>query len=247
MSSYPFDTTPQGGRPAVALAAVAAALALAAPASAHVGVSPSEAPADDYAKLDFSVPHGCDGSPTTELRIKIPRSVPSVTPQVHPGWDLSTRQGPKDPVELHGEKVTRGVSEIVWTVADAEPLPDGLLDIFGASVRLPAGEPGDVLHFPAIQRCADGVTRWIQVPVAGESAHDLDEPAPAVTLTSGAAHSAGDDAATEEVDVEPASSAVAAADDDGASTGLAIAALALGTLGLLAGLAALWRGRRAGA
>lgn len=232
-------------RPAtLAFAVAAAALALAAPAGAHVGVSPTEAPADDYAKLDFSVPHGCDGSLTTQLRIRIPRSVPSVTPQIHPGWDVSTQQGPKDPVKLHGERIARGVSEIVWTAADAGPLPDGLLEVFGASVRLPAGQPGDVLHFPAIQRCADGVTRWIQVPAAGESAHDLDEPAPAVTLTASEGHGAGGEATTEEVDVEPAAAAVAAADGDGPSTGLAIAALALGALGLLAGLTALWRGAK---
>ena len=54
-------------------ATMAAALALgAAPAFAHVTVSPSVATAGSYTVLTVSVPHGCDGSPTTKVSIKIP-------------------------------------------------------------------------------------------------------------------------------------------------------------------------------
>jgi periplasmic copper chaperone A len=214
-----------------AVATVAAALALAAPAGAHVGVEPGEAPADSYAKLDFQVPHGCEGSPTTELRVQIPKSVPSVTPQVHPGWEVTTKEGPKDPVDLHGERVTRGVSEVTWTAAGAGPLPDERLDVFGMSVKLPAGRAGETVVFPAVQRCERGQTAWIQVPAAGESEDDLESPAPAVVLTAaeaGDGHGASGDEATAED-----------GDDDGPSTALVVVALALGGLGLLAGLAAL--------
>ncbi len=203
------------------------ALVLAAPAAGHVTLDPGEAPADGYATLNVQVPHGCDGSATKAIRVQIPKSVPSVTPQVHPGWEVTTKEGPKDPVELHGERVTRGVSEVVWTARDAGPLPDGRLDVFGMSVKLPAGKAGDGVYFPTLQECVKGKTAWIQIPAAGETENDLESPAPAVALTAGETAAASSDG-----------------DDDSPSMGLVIAALVLGGLGLLTGLAALIGGRR---
>jgi uncharacterized protein YcnI len=215
------------------------ALVLAAPAGAHVTVTPTEAPADGYALLEFAVPHGCDGSSTDQLRIQIPESVPQATPQVHPGWKLTTKEGPKDEVELHGETITEGVSEVMWTAQEA-PLPDGYLDTFGVQVKLPAAV-GDELAFPAIQRCEKGTTRWIELAQEGESADELEAPAPLVTLTA-----AGDThGATQEDDDEGAGEAGAPeGDDDSDSNGLAIAGLVVGALGLVTGGTALARSRR---
>lgn len=211
-------------------AAVTASLIATAPAAAHVTIAPGEAPADGYATLQVQVPHGCDGSPTKAIRVQIPESVPSVTPQVHPGWEVATEDGPKDAVELHGETVTHGVKEVVWTATDAGPLPDGRLDIFGMSVKLPAGKTGDPVYFPTVQQCVKGETGWIQIPQAGESEEDLESPAPAVVLTaSEGEHGHSATAETGEADDG----------DDGPSTGLVIAALAIGGLGLLTALAAL--------
>jgi periplasmic copper chaperone A len=225
-------------RTAAAMTAVAA-LAFAAPAAAHVTLDPGEAPADGYATLDVQVPHGCEGSPTKALRVQIPKSVPSVTPQVHPGWEVATKEGPKDPVELHGEQVTRGVSEVIWTAGDAGPLPDGRLDVFGMSVKLPAGKAGDAVYFPTVQECVKGKTGWIQIPAAGESEDDLESPAPAVVLTAAEdGHGLSDSGGGDQTAV------VASDGDDGPSMGLVIAALVLGGLGLLTGLAALIGGRR---
>jgi uncharacterized protein YcnI len=216
------------------VAALAASLTVAAPAAAHVTIAPDEGPADGYATLQVQVPHGCDGSPTKAVRVQIPESVPSVTPQVHPGWEVSTKEGPKDAVELHGETVTTGVKEIVWTAADAGPLPDGRLDLFGMSVKLPAGKAGDPVYFPTVQQCVKGKSAWIQIPQQGESPDDLESPAPAVVLTA----SEGDHGSSDSAD-EEAGSTADDSDDDGPSTGLVIAALALGGLGLLTGLVAL--------
>jgi periplasmic copper chaperone A len=214
-------------------AALAVSLIVAAPAAAHVGIDPAEAPADGYATLQVQVPHGCDGSPTKAIRVQIPESVPSVTPQVHPGWEVTTKDGPKDAVELHGETITRGVKEVVWTATDAGPLPDGRLDIFGMSVKLPAGKAGDPVYFPTVQQCVKGETGWIQIPQPGESEDDLESPSPAVTLTA----SVGEHGSSASAEHEAGSTAEDS--DDGPSTGLVIAALVLGGLGLLTGLAAL--------
>jgi periplasmic copper chaperone A len=218
-------------------AAMAVSLTAAAPAAAHVTIAPGEAPADGYATLQAQVPHGCEGSPTKAIRVQIPESVPSVTPQVHPGWKVTTEDGPKDAVELHGETVTKGVEEVIWTAADAGPLPDDRLDIFGMSVKLPAGKAGDPVYFPTVQQCVKGETGWIQIPRAGESEEDLESPAPAVVLTASEGEHGQSDSGEQAATAE-------GSDDDGPSTGLVIAALVLGGLGLLTGLAALIRGRR---
>jgi uncharacterized protein YcnI len=212
------------------------ALALPASAAAHVTVAPAESPSDGYATLQFSVPHGCDGSPTRRLRVQIPENVPSVTPQVHPGWSVETKTGPKEEVELHGETISEGVSEIIWTAED-EPLPDGLLDIFGASVKLPAGE-GEPVYFPTVQECEKGKTSWIEIPAEGQSAEELEEPAPAVTLTA-AEGEHGEEAVPEEE-----AQAGEPSEPDESSDGLAIAGIVVGGLGLLTGGTALARSRR---
>jgi periplasmic copper chaperone A len=213
------------------------ALALPAAAAAQVTVSPDESASDGYAKLDFSVPHGCDGSATRRLRVQIPETVPSVTPQVHPGWSIETKTGPKEEVELHGETINEGVSEVIWTAEDA-PLPDHYLDVFGMSVKLPAGE-GETVYFPAVQECEKGETGWIEIPAEGESSEELEEPAPAVTLT--AAEEAPAAAEEEGEDGEAVSGSDA---DDSDSNGLAIAGLIVGGLGLATGGTALARSRR---
>ena len=218
----------------------AATLALTAPAAAHVTIDPAEAPAEGYATLQFQVPHGCDDSPTRVVRVQIPEQVPSVTPQVHPGWEVTTKEGPKDAVELHGETITRGVKEVVWTATDADPLPADRLDLFGMSVKLPGGEAGDPVYFPTVQECVQGREAWIQIPQPGESAEELELPAPAVTLTA-AAGGHGDSGHGGE---EASDADHEAKDDDRPSTGLVIAALALGALGLLTGIAALLQARR---
>ncbi len=219
-------------------ATLAVSLTAAAPAAAHITIAPAEAPADGYATLQVQVPHGCDGSPTKAIRVQIPESVPSVTPQVHPGWEVTTKDGPKDAVELHGETITRGVKEVVWTATEADPLPDDRLDLFGMSVKLPAGKAGDPVYFPTVAQCVKGEEGWIQIPQAGESEDDLESPAPVVTLTA----SEGEHGVAS-ADGDEHESVASDTDDEGPSTGLVIAALVLGGLGLLTGLIALIGGR----
>jgi periplasmic copper chaperone A len=222
-------------RTALGAAAIAtAALALPAPASAHVYVTPAEAPSGGFADVDFKVPHGCEGSSTTEITIQIPESVPSVTPGRSPFYELATKEGPKDEVELHGETLTEGISEVTWTAT--EPLPDHELDTLPMSITMPALDPGEVVYFPTIQKCEKGETRWIEIPAEGESEEDLESPAPAITLTEpGEGEGNADDSASHADET--------ADGDDGDAEGLAIAALVVGGLGLVVGGTALARSR----
>jgi periplasmic copper chaperone A len=224
----------------VAAATGVLTLTLAGTAGAHITANPGEAPSDGFATVSFQVPHGCEESPMTQVRIQIPPRVPSATPSVHPLWDVSTKEGKKNRVELHGETITRGVSEVTYTAR--QPLPPDRLDSFAISLKLPAGEEGESVYFPTIQRCEEGQTRWIQIPAEGESAEELEEPAPAVVLTAAEGGQGGAQSAA-----QPAANVQAAAvssEDEGAPMWLAITALAVGALGLLAGIGGMMAGQR---
>jgi uncharacterized protein YcnI len=232
----------------VAAATGVLTMALAGTAGAHITANPGEAPSDGYANVSFSVGHGCEESPTTQVRIQIPPSVPSVTPGVHPLWNVSTKEGKKDKVALHGETITRGVSEVTYTAK--QPLPPDRLDLLTLSLKFPAGKEGESVYFPTIQRCEKGQTRWIQIPAEGENPDELEEPAPAVVLTAAEGHGGGAAGAEEQGGgsaAQPVSNVQAASvssDDDGAPMWLAITGLVVGAIGLVAGIGGLMAGRR---
>ncbi len=160
-------------------ASFAAVLTAAAPAVAHVELQADTAPAGSSYKAVLMVPHGCAGSPTTGLRVQIPAGVIEAKPMPKPGWTITLKTGPlAQPVETEGARLTRTVTEIDWSGGN---LPDGFYDEFVFVATLP-DTPGAVIHFPVIQQCAHGQTRWIEVPAAGQSAEALEWPAPALTL-----------------------------------------------------------------
>jgi uncharacterized protein YcnI len=63
------------------------------PASAHVTLENRQAPVGAAYKAVFVVAHGCAGSATIELRVKIPEGV--IVTEVEPksGWNLETVKG----------------------------------------------------------------------------------------------------------------------------------------------------------
>lgn len=163
-------------------AAAAAMVLLALPHDpfAHVTLEAREAAARSYHKVVLRVPHGCEGSPTTALRVQIPVGVVGLKPQPKPGWELETVIGKLDePVDAgHGNIVTESVQEVRWT---GGRLLDEHYDEFAMRVRLPDA-PGTVLHFATVQECKEGVHRWIEIPEEGRTSDDYDEPAPALRL-----------------------------------------------------------------
>lgn len=200
-------------RPA-ALAALAAALAVVPPAAAHVTVSPGEAAAGGYALLEFTVPHGCEESPTTSISVKVPEGINAATPEAVPGWTVAKRMQTLDPPvdDGHGGTYAERVDTVTWT---GGPLAADQLNQFALSVRMPDA-PGETIAWPVVQTCEDGETGWIEVAADGEDPEGLEHPAPLVTL-----------AATME---ERAAEA-----DSGPSSGRVDTALGLGAGGLLLG------------
>ena len=81
---------------------------------------------------------------------------------------------------------SEGVTEIAWTGGE---LPDDWYDEFVFRARLTDFPIGSIVYFPIVQECAEGaVHRWIEIPEAGKSADDYEEPAPGVTITAGSGH-----------------------------------------------------------
>lgn len=215
----------------------------AAPASAHVTISPEQGTAGSFTVLTVSVPHGCEGSPTTEVAVQIPEEILSVTPTRNPFWEVEKVMTDLDqPVtDADGNEVTERVGQVVYTTDT--PLPDGHRDAFELSLQLP-DTPGATLAFPIIQTCEQGETAWTQVAGDGQSGEELETPAPTVEILpaggNDAATAAGESSEEAHADAAPG----AAASDGQGSNGWGIAGLIAGLLGLAAGVAALVQLRR---
>lgn len=226
---------------AAGLATAALAVWTAGAASAHVSVSPSDTASESYSVLTFSVPHGCEGSPTTEVSIQIPEQINGVTPTRNANWNVEKVIQPLDePItDAHGNEITERVSEVVYTAKT--PLPDGYRDAFELSVQVTA-EAGETLVFPTIQTCEKGETAWVQVPEEGQSEDDLEAPAPAFEVT----EATGEDEHGAVGAADEAEHAESSSDDSGDSDALGWVALGVGVIGLVAGVVALVRTRRVG-
>ena len=155
-------------------------LLFATAASAHITLETPQAEAGSTYKGVLRVGHGCDGSPTTALKLIVPAGVQKLKPMPKAGWELSVKtQKLAQPYDYYGEQVTEDVSEVSWSGGQ---LPDAFYDEFVFRARLPK-MPGEMLYFKVEQRCAKGETRWVDIPAAGQEAHDLPTPAAALKLT----------------------------------------------------------------
>jgi uncharacterized protein YcnI len=166
----------------VSAALCAASLAISSNlALAHATLEVQQAPANSFYKAVIRTPHGCSGSPTIAVRVRIPEGVTGAKPQPKWGWEVEmVREALAEPItDSHGNTITERVSEIHWT---GGRLLDEHYDEFVLRVRLP-DSPGETIYFPTVQECEEGADRWIEIPAEGQSARDLDYPAPRVTLT----------------------------------------------------------------
>lgn len=145
---------------AIVLVTAASTLLVSSPAFAHIDPDPTEAQAGSRLSVGFTVEHGCDGSPTTSLDMRLPDGVTDATPEAPQGWEGS-------------------VEDNVVTFVGG-PLPEDQELTFNVTLTLPP-TPDTTIYFPFVQRCEVGEIRWIDVPSDG-SGDELDEPAPAMGL-----------------------------------------------------------------
>lgn len=194
------------------------ALALGAPlmAGAHVSVTPDALAPGGHGVLTFSFAHGCGTSPTTALRITMPDGLASVAPTLDGDWSIQVERGDDGLV-----------SAVTYTALT--PVPTDLRGAVSMSVGLDEDTP-TTLAFPVVQQCVDGATEWTQLAEDGEDPHELDAPAPVVTVADAGAAEHGDHADGDAHAAEAEADGGVVADPVG---------IALGAGGLVAGVAAL--------
>ncbi len=150
---------------------------------AHITLETRQAPAGSTYKAVLRVPHGCEGSPSVAIRVKIPEGVYNVKPMPKPGWTIETKKGKyaKTYDGGHDAKVSEGVVELSWS---GGKLPDDHYDefVFRAALAddLPAGKS---IWFPIVAECEKGVERWIEIPAEGKSRDDYRFPAAELVIT----------------------------------------------------------------
>jgi uncharacterized protein YcnI len=239
-------------RRAIPAAVAALVLLLPAAASAHVTVLPATAPSGGFVQMALSVPTERSDKGTVKVDVQLPPGVISASYEPVPGWSVKlTKEKLATPIKTEdGFSVDEQVSRITWTGKGPQGvIPPNAYQNFGLTLKLPTGKPGQKLQFKALQTYQGGeIVRWI-------GPESSDEPAPSITLTapvSGGGHGVPDAAAESGTAAGSGASAgsgqTAAAttsQDDGSSNGLAIAALVVGALGLVAGIAGLLAARRA--
>ncbi|KQO63008.1 YcnI family copper-binding membrane protein [Curtobacterium sp. Leaf261] len=228
-----------------ATAGIAAAIVLgtAVAASAHISADATDTAANSYTTLTFSVPHGCDGSPTTALTFHVPEPVIEVTPTVNPNWTITKATEPytsksASADDENPEDAGTRVTSVTYTAAT--PLPADERDTFQLSLSLPDGKAGDLVEFPVTQTCEQGSTEWDQQQKAGED--EPEHPAPSVTLTSAITGADDDDDhaaehASDEASGSAAPTGEATATPDNVARGLGIAGLVVGAVGIVSAVA----------
>ena len=210
-------------------------------AHAHVGIVEETAEAGAYEVLTVSVPHGCDGSATTEVAIQIPDGINAVTPTRNPLYTTERVMETLEPAmtDSHGNEVTERVEQVVYS-ADT-PLPEGQRDTFELSLQVPEEAAESTLYFPTVQTCEQGEAAWVQIPSDGQDVDELDAPAPSVAVVAPGENSADGTGTQSVADAASTEAGVPAASGRGP---LVITSLAVGGLGLLVAVVALMRGRR---
>ncbi|HSP27877.1 MAG TPA: DUF1775 domain-containing protein [Ilumatobacteraceae bacterium] len=165
-------------------------LAVGVGVTAHIDPDPTQAQAGSRLTVGFTVEHGCEGSPTVQLDMRLPEGVTDPQPENVDGWE-----GSIDTVD----------GDTIVTFAGG-PLADDVEGTFSVAMTLPP-TPDTIIYFPFVQRCEVGEIRWIGIPA--EPGDALDEPAPAMELI-GPVASAPTTEPTEPGATQPAATAPAA-------------------------------------
>lgn len=159
---------------------VTAALVQSAPASAHAFITDMEVEAGAYHVVEIGIPHGCGGTATTAVKVKVPEGISLVRPEVKAGWKLSytLRKSGNPYVTSEGTRLTEVVDEITWS---GGKLADSEFERFSVMVKLPDAA-NQTLYFKTIQVCEKGEHRWVEVARPGQNAGELKLPSPYLNL-----------------------------------------------------------------
>jgi periplasmic copper chaperone A len=100
-------------------------------AFAHITPAPQQFVAGTYGATSLRIGHGCSGSPTTRLDVKIPNSLISVRAREIAGWTISYTRKSITPTSATGRLVNTSVDTITLTPTD--PLADNVFQVIDLS------------------------------------------------------------------------------------------------------------------
>jgi uncharacterized protein YcnI len=236
----------------IALLLTAGALLAPAAAQAHISLHPNTIPAGAFATLDVRVPGEQEGAYVRKVDVLFPQGFTGVDYENVPGWStrvIETKLA--TPIKEDGETIDTEVSRIVWTwTGPLGKVNNGQFVQFPLSLAIPTDAAGRALEFRTVQTYSNGqVVHWISPSLTAE------HPSPRINVTAKggviqdiAGDEAGPEAGQTATSPSTSTSTPAASGSQssagGASKGLGIAALIIGALGLIAGLAALATARR---
>jgi periplasmic copper chaperone A len=233
------------------IGALVATVSLLVPAAAqaHISLHPNTIPAGAFATLDVRVPGEQEGAHVTKVDVLFPQGFTGVDYENVAGWNTKIIEAKlATPLKEDGETIDTEVSQIVWTwTGPLGKVDNGQFINFPLSLAIPADATGKALEFRTVQSYSNGqVIHWISPSLTAE------HPSPRINVTAKGGvvqEIAGDEAGPEAGQTAPGqpaatTPAAATSTSGGASKGLAVAALILGALGLIAGVAALLASRR---
>jgi periplasmic copper chaperone A len=116
---------------------MAAAMLAATSAHAHISLEQREFAAGSYQKLVFRVGHGCNGSPTVAVNIRLPDGFAPMRPMLKNGWSIE-----------------RTPDSLTWR---GGPLPDDFYEEFVMFGKMPAAGSHT---FKIVQSCQFGTANW---------------------------------------------------------------------------------------
>ncbi|HEY2203286.1 MAG TPA: YcnI family protein [Pseudonocardia sp.] len=197
-------------------------------ASAHVTAQPGTAEQGGFAKVSLRTPSEEDTATTVKLEVTLPidHPIPSVSTEPMPGWTATVEKTAlPTPIKTDDGEVTQAVSKVTWTGGQIGP--NQFVDFNLLLGPLPTNT--DQLVFKTVQTYSNGdVVRWIENRTPG--GEEPEHPAPTLTLTpaTGEGHHGG--SATD-------TTAATGMDHHGGGGSGGGAALTLGIIGVLLGLA----------
>ncbi|WP_342107103.1 DUF1775 domain-containing protein [Methylobacterium sp. SI9] len=154
---------------------------VASSAQAHAVLERKQASPGSTYRGVVQIMHGCDGKPTTQVRVSIPEGLIGAKPMPKAGWTLAmTRGAYARTYATHHGTASEGVTSITWSGGS---LPDDEVDEFTFLAQVAdTFEPGATVYVPVQQDCTEGSHSWSDIPKPGQDAHDLKAAAPAFRI-----------------------------------------------------------------
>lgn len=152
-------------------------------AFAHVTLEQKTALTGSYYKAVLMVGHGCEGSATKSIKVKIPEGLNGAKPMPKRGWNIGVKvEKLVTPYESHGKTITEDVTEIIWVATGREMfLADAHFDEFVLRGKL--HDKAGPMWFKVYQSCEKGQNDWAEIPASGTSTKGLKTPAALLEIT----------------------------------------------------------------